>query len=66
MSVNRNETGTHTRRHDETGWDAADEVRRDMARAMTPAERMVMLEELVDFIFTAWDLNPQLRASGNA
>ncbi len=43
-------------------WEFAADIRRSAALAMSPAERLEMLEEMVEFIFSAWDRNPSLRA----
>lgn len=42
-------------------WANAEEVRREAMQATTPAERLELLEEIVDIAFSAQELNPRLR-----
>ena len=57
--MSANDEGTRPPR--EIDWAAAEEVRREAMRATTPAERLELLEEIVEMAFSAQELNPRLR-----
>jgi len=48
-------------RTESDAWAEAEEARREAMRDASPAERLELLEEIVEMAFSAQELNPRLR-----